>query len=159
METAPIAGGPGQEEPESGAHALPADSPGPAPAGPEVEAAVPQGAAFKGLLIVRGEIRVEGEVTGEIESQGSLHLGETSRVKARVCADELTIAGDFEGDASARSRIALHPTARVRGTLAAPRIALADGCLFLGRCQSGEPRSASGPGGSTTPRSPSGDPG
>ncbi len=104
------------------------------------EPAVPAGFAFKGLLIFRGDVQIDGEVTGEIESRGILHLGELSRVQARVSADDLIIAGDFEGDATARSRIALLPTARVRGNLEAPRIALADGCLFLGRCRSGSPR-------------------
>ena len=85
MESAPVAGAPGREEPETGSHAPPADHPR-ARVSPEPEAAVPQGAAFKGLLIVRGETRVEGEITGEIDAQGSLHLGESSRVKARVSA-------------------------------------------------------------------------
>ena len=103
------------------------------------EPAVPAGFVFNGLLVFRGEVQIDGEVTGEIESRGILHLGELSRVQARVSADDLIIAGDFEGDATARSRIALLPTARVRGNLEAPRIALADGCLFLGRCRSGSP--------------------
>ena len=127
----------------------PEDNPaGPLQASPEAserqtaqapEPAVPAGFVFKGLLIFRGDVQIDGEVTGEIESRGILHLGELSRVQARVSADDLIIAGDFEGDATAGSRITLLPTARVRGNLEAPRIALADGCLFLGRCRSGSP--------------------
>lgn len=113
------------------------------------EPAVPAGFRFKGLMIFRGEVQIDGEASGEIEAQGILRLGEAARVRARVQADELIIAGEFVGDATARSRIALLATARVRGNLEAPRIALADGCLFLGRCRSG-PRLA------TTPATPSG---
>ncbi len=115
------------------------------------EPAVPAGFRFKGLMIFRGEVQIDGEASGEIEAEGILRLGEAARVRARVHADELISAGEFVGDATARSRIALLATARVRGNLEAPRIALADGCLFLGRCRSG-PRLATTPSGPGPPR-------
>ena len=116
------------------------------------EPAVPAGFRFKGLMIFRGEVQIDGEASGEIEAEGILRLGEAAKVRARVQADELIIAGEFVGDATARSRIALLATARVRGTLEAPRIALADGCLFLGRCSSGPRPAAPAPGVSEPPR-------
>ena len=92
-------------------------------------------AAFEGLLTFRGDVRVDGEVRGEILCHGTLWLGVSSVVRAVVEGDELIIAGDFEGEASARRRIELLPTARVRGMIRAPLVALAEGCVLDGQCQ------------------------
>ncbi len=94
-------------------------------------------ARFEGFLTFHGEVRVDGEVRGEILSRGTLSLGASSVVRAVVEVDELIIAGDFEGDAIARVRIELQPTARVKGLIRAPLVALADGARLEGRCQTG----------------------
>lgn len=95
--------------------------------------------SFRGLLSFEGRARVEGEIRGEIVAEtGGLWLGEASRVRAHIEVDELVVDGLLEGDVVARSRIELRATARVRGDLRAPRVALAEGCLLEGRCQTGE---------------------
>lgn len=92
---------------------------------------------FEGLLTFRGRAQIEGEVEGEIVSRGTLRLGETARVKGVIEVDELIVAGCLEGEATARRRIELTSTARIKGTLRAPLLALADGCVVVGRCETG----------------------
>jgi cytoskeletal protein CcmA (bactofilin family) len=92
-------------------------------------------ARFEGLLAFRGRVRVDGEIVGEIICRGVLELGETARVDGIIEADELIVAGFVGGEATARRRIELGPTARVKGILRAPRVALADGCVVDGRCE------------------------
>jgi cytoskeletal protein CcmA (bactofilin family) len=90
---------------------------------------------FEGLLVFRGRARVDGELVGRVLSRGVLELGETARVDGVIEVDELIIAGSFGGEATARRRIELAATARVKGVLRAPRVALADGCMVDGRCE------------------------
>lgn len=115
---------------------LAAASPGEAGAtgGPVI---VGESGRFEGLVTFRGVARVDGEVDGEILCRGTLTLGETARVRGVLEVDELIVAGFLDGDATARKRIELTPTARVKGTLRAPRLALADGCVVEGRCETG----------------------
>src|SRR6185503_1204994 len=44
------------------------------------------------------DMRILGRFRGEIELSGRLHLGEASRVEAKVTAESVEIAGEFKGD-------------------------------------------------------------
>jgi cytoskeletal protein CcmA (bactofilin family) len=110
---------------------------------PSVAVVVGESGRFEGLLTFRGCARIDGEVIGEIICRGTLWLGETARVNAVIEVDELMVAGTIEGEVTARDRIELLPTARVNGILRAPRLALADGCVVEGRCETGVTKSAS----------------
>ncbi len=96
---------------------------------------VGESARFEGLVTFRGRAQVDGEIEGEIVCRGTLRLGETARVRGTIEVDELIVAGALEGEATARERIELTSTARVKGILRAPRLALADGCVVEGRCE------------------------
>jgi cytoskeletal protein CcmA (bactofilin family) len=87
---------------------------------------------------------VDGEVDGEIVSRGTLWLGENARVTGSIEVGELIVAGTVEGVATARDRILLAPTARVRGTVRAPRVAMGEGCVLEGRCETTAPVESSG---------------
>ena len=100
---------------------------------------VGESARFEGLVTFRGSARVDGEVEGEIVCRGTLRLGETARVRGVIEVDELIVAGNLEGEATARQRIELTATARVRASLRTPRLALAEGCVMQGRCETGMP--------------------
>ena len=100
---------------------------------------VGESARFQGLVTFRGCAQVDGEIEGEIVCRGTLRLGLTALVSGTIDVDELIVDGTLEGDVTARQRIELSSSARVKGTLRAPRIALAEGCLLDGRCETGSP--------------------
>jgi cytoskeletal protein CcmA (bactofilin family) len=102
------------------------------------------GSHFEGLLVLHGAARIDGSLRGRVLGAEILHIGEHGSVVARIDADEVVVAGTIEGDVTASRRVELLPTARVRGRLTAPRIALAEGCEFNGRCSSGDAPGASG---------------
>ena len=96
------------------------------------------GARFDGLLTFRGVAVVEGELSGEIIAQGTLVLGPTARVNARIEVDELISAGTTQGEVVARDRIELTASARISGELWTPRLGVADGCVVEARCHTGK---------------------
>jgi cytoskeletal protein CcmA (bactofilin family) len=104
---------------------------------------VEAGTRFEGLVSFRGFVRLEGTVVGRVVAEGSLWIGAQAELHGAVEADDVTIEGFCEGEIAARARIELKPTARVRGRLTAPRIAMADGSLFDGRCEAGLDQPAS----------------
>ena len=109
------------------------------PDGEQTPVVVPASGRFEGLLTFKGKARIEGEFEGEIICQGTLCIGADARVDATIEVDELIVAGTLVGDAVARNRIELTATARVKGVIRAPHIALEDGCVLDGRCETGEP--------------------
>ena len=107
---------------------------------------------FEGLVTFRGRAQIEGELRGEILCRGTLTLGPEAVVEGPVDADELIIGGSLRGDATARHRIELCSTARVVGAIRAPRIALADGCVLVGSCDTTPPAEAPGQAGGASQR-------
>ena len=94
-------------------------------------------AGFAGLLHARGPVRIDGQLEGEVITSGTVWIGETGRVKARVDARQVVVAGELEGEIRGDEKIELLATARVTAALYTPRLVLADGCFFEGRCCSG----------------------
>lgn len=108
-------------------------------AGAPAPPAIGPGASFEGCLVYRGAARVEGSLDGRIVAQGRLEIGPQGHVRAEIEVDELIVAGRLEGEVVARERVELLPTARVTANLRTPRLALAEGCQFEGRCDTDGP--------------------
>lgn len=82
------------------------------------------------------DARIMGRFRGEIELTGRLHMGEGSRVDAKVLADAVEIAGEFKGEMVVRSLILLEK-ARVTGTLDAQTLAVREGAQVNGAVNAG----------------------
>jgi cytoskeletal protein CcmA (bactofilin family) len=100
-------------------------------------AVIRRGAEFTGLMLLTGPGRIDGRFCGDLIASGLVWMGESSRVEARIEAEEVVLAGVLEGDVRASRRIELLPTARLNGNLRAPRVVLGDGCFVEGDCRTG----------------------
>jgi cytoskeletal protein CcmA (bactofilin family) len=103
-----------------------------APASP-----VPRGASFRGLVLLRGPARIDGQVDGRVVAWDTLWVGREARVRGPVEAGSVVVEGAIEGDVRASGRIALEATGRVRGELTAGSLVLAEGSFLEGSCQAG----------------------
>jgi cytoskeletal protein CcmA (bactofilin family) len=98
------------------------------------EPIVAPNAEFTGLLHLNGPARIDGRIGGEVMATGIVWIGEKGRVRARVEAEEVIVAGELEGEVRASGKIELLATARVTAALYTPRVVLAEGSFFEGRC-------------------------
>ncbi len=89
--------------------------------------------AINGDLQSSGDISVEGQVSGSIDSSAHLFIAESGRVKAKLHGRNVTVAGNVTGDITADERIELDPSAAVNGNIIAPRILIKDGATFEGQ--------------------------
>jgi cytoskeletal protein CcmA (bactofilin family) len=96
------------------------------------------GTSFNGLLASSGDVRVEGELEGEVVARGTLWIGPRGRVKGTVEADELVVAGVLEGQVVAHRRLELLATAHFEGSLRTPTVVLAEGAYLSGQCRTGD---------------------
>jgi cytoskeletal protein CcmA (bactofilin family) len=117
---------------EAEARAIPASASRRAP-----EPIVAPNAEFAGLLHLCGPARIDGRIEGEVIATGMVWVGETGSVRARVEAEEVVVAGELEGEVRASAKIELLATARVTAALYTPRVVLAEGSFFEGRCHTG----------------------
>ena len=104
---------------------------------PEITTILGKGSAFDGKLTFEGAVRIDGDFSGEIRTDGVLIIGETAEVKADVSAATIVIEGTVRGDLVATESIQIHAPARVYGNLATPSLEIQKGSLFEGNCQMG----------------------
>jgi cytoskeletal protein CcmA (bactofilin family) len=100
---------------------------------------------FDGTFHANRDLRIEGEVKGTIECEGTLFVAQGANVSARVEAENITVAGDLNGDVRCRGRLQIMPSGRVRGKVTTETLVINEGAFYEGQIEmaaSGE-RSAS----------------
>ncbi len=104
-----------------------------------------QGAFFNGEVQSKGAIRIEGQVKGAIHSEDTIVVQESGQVKADLVANQIVISGYVEGNVFARDRLEVTAKAKLVGDITAPRVSIAEGVLFEGKCTMKPPGEADAP--------------
>jgi cytoskeletal protein CcmA (bactofilin family) len=91
-------------------------------------------AYFNGMLAVKGSLRVEGSVEGDVSDAVSVEIGPKGRVKGNISAESLSVAGVVEGDVTVTKQIELLANSRLRGNIRAGVLRIEEGASFDGSC-------------------------
>lgn len=94
-----------------------------------------RGFEFKGTLTFEGAVRIDGTVTGEIRSNGTIILGEHAAVEGDVSAGTIVSGGKITGNVMATEKVHFLPTAVLRGDVMAPLVQMDEGVSFHGTCE------------------------
>ncbi|MCX5786910.1 MAG: polymer-forming cytoskeletal protein [Elusimicrobia bacterium] len=100
----------------------------------EIETIVGPEAYFQGAMTVRGSIRIDGRVEGDILEAQTVVVGATGRVRGNVCAEAVVVGGQVNGDIVASAGLEIKASGRVTGNIRAPRLMIDDGAVFDGAC-------------------------
>lgn len=121
----------------------------------EITTILGPGSSFEGKLTFEGAVRIDGNFTGEIRTEGVLLIGERARVEATIIAANVVVQGHLRGDVSASNGVEIHSSARVHGNLATPSLTVEKGAVFQGNSRMEGDGIASHPGGPPpAPRAP-----
>ncbi|MBI4348648.1 MAG: polymer-forming cytoskeletal protein [Elusimicrobia bacterium] len=104
----------------------------------DMETLVGPEAYFQGAMTVRGSIRVEGRVEGDILEAQTVVIGPNGKVRGNVCAERVVVGGQVAGDVVAASILEIKATGRVTGNLRTPRLLIEEGASFDGSCSMSE---------------------
>ncbi|MHB8876327.1 MAG: bactofilin family protein [Myxococcaceae bacterium] len=99
------------------------------------ETVIGKGCNIEGTIKVDGPLRIEGSVTGKIQTRDTIVVSVGARVTAEIAGATVIIHGTVEGDITASTAIELHPPARVKGTIGAPAVVIERGAIFEGACK------------------------
>jgi cytoskeletal protein CcmA (bactofilin family) len=92
------------------------------------------GTQVNGEIISKGTIHVEGTVTGKVQCEDTIVVKESGHVKADLHGGQVIISGEVQGNVYALDRLEITGTGKVVGDITAPRISIAEGVLFEGKC-------------------------
>ena len=91
------------------------------------------GVSIKGDVKFGSELVIDGEVEGNITSNGKLTIGTHATVAGDIRAGLVTIQGLVEGNVLATERCALQAGASLHGDVESPRLAMDENASLVGR--------------------------
>lgn len=110
----------------------------------EINAFLGEGTVYEGKLQFQGAVRIDGQFTGEVESQGALVVGKEARVSGTLKVGELLLSGRVEGEVRAAQRMVIHKTGSFVGTVHAPALVMEEGAHLEGEVHMGTPSAERG---------------
>src|SRR5688572_31979202 len=90
---------------------------------------------FDGTFRSSRDLRIDGEVKGTIECQGTLLVAQGANVTAKVEAENITVAGDLNGDIRCRGRLQIMPSGQVRGKVMTETLVINEGAFYEGQLE------------------------
>ncbi|HHV62872.1 MAG TPA: polymer-forming cytoskeletal protein [Firmicutes bacterium] len=72
---------------------------------------------FRGKIISRGTLRIDGRVEGEISTEGDVVIGESGWVLAQIRARNILVAGKVKGNLMPAGRVEIATTASLEGNI------------------------------------------
>jgi len=99
-----------------------------------------EGTKIKGELQTDSNIRIDGEVIGNVQCTGKVVIGETALIKGNLTCGEADIEGRVEGDLIVDTLLVLREKSNIEGNITTQKIEVHQGAVFLGNCNmSGRP--------------------
>jgi len=90
------------------------------------------GSVFKGDISVKGMLRIDGVLEGNIEAD-SLVLGEKGEIKGDVSVKVANIGGEVHGNIRAEEYVEIDAKALVNGDIHTGKISIIEGGVYNGR--------------------------
>jgi cytoskeletal protein CcmA (bactofilin family) len=87
---------------------------------------------FKGILTLEGNVRVDGQLEGELHSSGTLTVGEHAVIRGNIMAGTLITSGKIKGNVTASEKIKILKPGILIGDIRTPAISIEAGAHFHG---------------------------
>jgi cytoskeletal protein CcmA (bactofilin family) len=100
----------------------------------EINAFLGKDTEFDGKLSFGGTVRIDGHFKGEINSDGTIIVGETAVIEADVGVSYVVISGEIRGNILASKRVEIHAPGKVFGNISSPTVVMDEGVVFEGSC-------------------------
>src|SRR2546425_7265159 len=90
---------------------------------------------LKGTLKFAGELTFDGKIDGDINSEGSLSLGDNAVIKGNINVNTVVVRGKVNGNVIAREKIEIKSKTELFGDIRAPKLVIEEGVTFVGQSE------------------------
>jgi len=90
--------------------------------------------SFKGELKVKGTLRVDGTVEGQLDADYVI-LSETAEVKGEIKAKKIIIGGKMDGNTRAQELVEIKSKGKVWGDIFTTKLTIIEGAEFNGKVE------------------------
>lgn len=91
-------------------------------------------AAVKGEINIGDDLRIDGNVDGDINSGGKVVIGSEGCVKGKITGKSVEVIGKILGDVTVSDIVILRATCYYEGQITARNIEIEAGASFFGNC-------------------------
>lgn len=99
-----------------------------------INSIIGNGSSIKGNFKVNGFVRVDGDIDGNLETDGNVIIGEHARLRGNVSAKSVTVGGIVLGNITVKDSVKLLTTSAVVGDILCRKIQIDEGVVFHGHC-------------------------
>ena len=93
------------------------------------------GTRFKGEFDLDGLLRIDGDFSGVIRTEGKVLVGCNGRAECSMYAGRVVIGGIVRGDIFSKEKVTILSTGMVIGNISTPRLIIEEGVIFNGQCK------------------------
>ncbi len=90
---------------------------------------------IKGNVRFTGELTFEGKLDGEINSDGTLHLGDSAVINGNINAGSVIVRGKVTGNVVAKDKIELKAKTELFGDVRSSKLVIEEGVTFVGKTE------------------------
>ncbi len=90
-----------------------------------------------GDITSKGDLRIDGHISGTIVSEGKIVIGREGLVEGKVKCKNADIAGNVKADIEVDELIVLKETSVMTGNIVTQKISIEPGAQFTGNCTMG----------------------
>jgi cytoskeletal protein CcmA (bactofilin family) len=90
---------------------------------------------LKGIYMIKGPLRIDGNFYGKIESTGKVIIGKSGRAESTIIAKNVIIGGTIKGDVYSEDKVLILKTGEIIGNIYSCAITMEDGVIFNGKCK------------------------
>ncbi len=90
--------------------------------------------SFNGTIKSDGNIRIDGDFQGAVETAGNVIVGPSAQVLADIRANSVQVWGAVRGNILAQGRLEILPDGRVWGDIQVGSLMIDGGGMFRGQC-------------------------
>jgi len=92
---------------------------------------------IEGSIKAKGNLRIDGKLTGTLECQGRVVIGASGSVDGEIRCQNAEIEGSINANVFVSELLSLKSTAKVHGDIVTKKLAIEPGASFSGSCSMG----------------------
>ncbi len=93
-----------------------------------------EGTQLEGRLVATGDVRLDGQLQGDIVTAGRLAIGASGKIEGKIQSAHADVAGKVKGDMIVSDTLTIRSTAQILGDIKVGKLVIEEGATFSGNC-------------------------
>lgn len=112
---------------------------------------ISNGTDITGDVKSSGDIRIDGSLTGNLNTKGKVVIGQTGKVNGEVICKNSEVSGIIEGKIVVNQLLILKASSKIFGDIVTSKLSIEPGAVFSGNCKMSDNENN---GGASKPKEP-----